>query len=166
MINSEDQRRSGEKANLAIQAMADNAQVAVAVAIGIFGILAIFITINALDSPLTMDTNLLIAAVVILSIAYWGIVILGLACYIFRRLFEGLMNEYTKTGYPEYENEIRQLAKHNTLTRLLIKVLWPNTASQVGVKYKGIWPISILYLMISFLLWFIIGVCPSLRIIF
>jgi hypothetical protein len=152
MINSEDQRRSGEKANLAIQAMADNAQVAVAVAIGIFGILAIFITINALDSPLTMDTNLLIAAVVILSIAYWGIVILGLTCYIFRRLFEGLMNEYTKTGYPEYENEIRQLARRNKLTNLLIKVLWPNTASQIGLKYKGIWPVSIVYIIISFLL--------------
>jgi uncharacterized membrane protein YdjX (TVP38/TMEM64 family) len=120
-----------------MQAMADNAQVAVAVAIGIFGILAIFITINGIDNLLTMDTNLLFAAVVILSIAYWGIIILGLACYIFRRLFEGLMNEYTKTGYPEYENEIRQIAKRNKLTNLL-KVLWPNTASRITNTSLGI----------------------------
>jgi len=113
-----------------------------------------------------MDTNLLIAEVIILSIAYWGIVILGLACYNFRRLFEGLMNEYIKTGYPEYENEVRQIAKRNKLTDLLIKVPWPNTASQVGVKYKGIWIISFVYIIISFFLWFIIGVYPSLRIIF
>ena len=132
MIDSDDQKkRNGEKANIAIQAMADNAQVTIAVAIGIFGILAIFITINGQSSSWTKDANLLPAAVVILSIAYWGIVILGLSSYIFRRLFEGLMNEYTKTGYPEYENEIRQIAKRNKLTHLLIKVLWPTTASQV-----------------------------------
>ena len=134
MIDSEDQKkRNGEKANIAIQAMADNAQVTIAVAIGIFGILAIFITIN--DQPITINgqpsswtknANLLPAAVIILSIAYWGIVILGLSCYIFRRLFEGLMNEYTKIGYPEYENEIRQIAKRNKLTHLLIKVTMAN----------------------------------------
>jgi hypothetical protein len=134
--------------------------VTIAVAIGFFGILTIFITING--QSWTNNTNVLNAAKIILSIAYWGIVILGLSCYIFRRLFEGLMNEYTKSGYPEYENEIREIAKRNKLTNLLIKILWPTPTTEARRKYKGIWIISIFYIVISFLLWFIIGFGPSL----
>jgi hypothetical protein len=101
-----------------------------------------------------------------LSIAYWAVVVLGLSCYIFRRLFEGLLDGYTKIGYPEYENEIRELAKRNKLTHSVVKALWPTNASKRGEKFRGIWIFSIVYIVISFFLWFLIGLYPSLRILF
>ena len=84
----------------AIQGVADMAQVTVAVAIGIFGILGIFVAITAtgghiIEDPYWWTTDLWkLREVVTLSVAYLGPVTLGLVCYVYRRLFEAMIDEY------------------------------------------------------------------------
>jgi hypothetical protein len=159
--SNEQKRKNSEKVNFAMQGMTDNAQVTIAVAVGIFGVLAIFVNITQ-SSVWTKDLITLTAALIILSIAYWALVVLGLSCYIFRRLFEGLLGGYTKIWYPEYESEIREIAKRNKLTHLVLKALWPEREE----KFRGIWVLSIFYIVISSSLWFFIVLYPSLRILF
>jgi len=43
---AEERKRLTEKINFAIQGMSENAQFSIAIAVGVFGILVIFVTIN------------------------------------------------------------------------------------------------------------------------
>jgi hypothetical protein len=82
--------------------MSDYAQFSVAIAVGIFGILAIFASINQYNnedfwkSALWMQKPSIIAIGIVLSIAYWALVLFGIQSYVSRRLFEGVTGNYLK----------------------------------------------------------------------
>jgi hypothetical protein len=53
---------------------------------------------------------------VVLSIAYWALVLFGMQSYVTRRLFEGVMGDYMKKMNEEwYYNDIKDIAKENKL---------------------------------------------------
>ena len=109
MDNNNDRERKKayhELINFAIQGMGENAQFSIAIAVGIFGILAIFATINNRDDEISQDPFLKNAlwtksiwiriVGIVLSIAYWALVLFGMQSYVTRLLYEGIMGDYRK----------------------------------------------------------------------
>lgn len=135
------------------------AQVAVAVAIGIFGILGIFVAIKAIgghiiEDPYWWTTDIWKLGTVI-TLAYLGLVTLGLVCYVFRRMYEATMDEYMDARYTKYQMDILGIGKTNRLNHIIMKL------GGWGVKksnYKGVWIISIAYLLITLSLLVFIGI--------
>jgi hypothetical protein len=109
--------------------MSDYAQFSVAIAVGIFGILAIFASINQYNnedfwkSTLWMQKPSIIAIGIVLSIAYWALVLFGIQSYVSRRLFEGVTGNYLKKSNQEwYFNGIKEIARENKPVNLLFKL--------------------------------------------
>jgi hypothetical protein len=130
--NDGHERKKGqyhEPINFATQGMSDYAQFSVAIAVGIFGILAIFASINQYNnedfwkSALWMQKPSIIAIGIVLSIAYWALVLFGIQSYVSRRLFEGVTGNYLKKSNQEwYFNGIKEIARENKLVNLLFKL--------------------------------------------
>ena len=109
MDNNNDRERKKayhEIINFAIQGMRENAQFAIAIAVGIFGILAIFVTLDThkcmtpqdifWKNALWTQPQWIWLTGIVLSIAYWALVLFGIQSYVGRRIFEGLMGDYLK----------------------------------------------------------------------
>ena len=102
MNNSHERKREyPEVINYSIQAMSESAQFSIAIAVGIFGILAIFVSLDT-HKGLTPEDGLTEKALwtqpkwiqtvgIVLSIAYWALVLFGIQSYLTRRLFEGVV---------------------------------------------------------------------------
>jgi hypothetical protein len=150
-----------ESINFATQQMSENAQFSIAIAVGIFGILAIFASINEhhnddfWKNALWIQKPSIIAIGVVLSIAYWALVLFGIQSYVSRRLFEGMTGNYLKKSYQEwYFNDIKEIARENKLANLLFKLWSSNHVSKE--RYKGMYKVLFLYLAIAFSLWLFI----------
>jgi hypothetical protein len=152
-----------ESINFAMQGMGENSQFTVAIAIGVFGILAIFTTIDDYDDKEAQEifgktalwTHLLSIQIIgiVLSIAYWALVLFGIQTYVSRRLFEGVMGDYLKRMNEEwYYNDIKEIAKENKLANLIFKKIWSSNHERRD-RYKGMYKVLILYIGIAFFLW-------------
>jgi hypothetical protein len=74
---------------------------------------------------------------IILSIAYWALVLFGIQTYVSRRLFEGVMGDYLKKMNEEgYYNGIKEIAKENKLANLIFKKIWSSNHVRKE-RYKG-----------------------------
>jgi hypothetical protein len=166
--NREHKKEYHEYINFAIQGMSENAQFSLAIAVGIFGILAIFVTINPPNDIKTQDPFLKNAlwtqhpwvwsTGIVLSIAYWALVLFGIQTYVSRRLFEGIMGDYLKKmNEKQYYNDIREIAKENKLANLMFKIIWSSNHERKD-RYKGMYKVVISYVGIAFLLWLFIGI--------
>ena len=155
-----------ELINFAIQGMGENAQFSIAIAVGIFGILAIFVSLDthnvkSLQDPLWSKAlwtqpQWIRSAGIVLSIAYWALVLFGMQSYVTRRLFEGVMGDYLKRMNEEwYYNDIKEIAKENKLANWMVKVIWASNHERKD-RYKGIYKVLFLYIGITFILWFFI----------
>ncbi len=166
--NNDGERKKAyhELINFAIQGMGENAQFSIAIAVGIFGILAIFATINNRDDEISQDPFLKNAlwtksiwiriVGIVLSIAYWALVLFWIQSYVTRRLFEGVMGDYLKKMNEEgYYNDIKEIAKENKLANWMFKVIWASNHERKD-RYKGMYKVLILYLGIAFSLWLVI----------
>jgi hypothetical protein len=139
-------------------------QITVAVAIGLFGILAIFVAIKAVsgiaifgDAWWWTKDFWKVGAFVSLSSAYLGLVALGLACYLWRRQLEAITDKYMDLGYMRYQKDLRQLANTNLLTRIIVRLGATGETAEKR-RYKGIWILSVSYLVISVSLLVFIGI--------
>jgi hypothetical protein len=152
-----------ELINFATQGMGENAQFLVAIAVGIFGILAIFATIDDYDDKEAQDifrktalwTHPLSIQIIgiVLSIAYWALVLFGIQSYVSRRLFEGIMGDYLKKMNEEwYYNDIKEIAKENKIANWIVKTIWSSNHEK-RERYKGMNKVLILYIGIAFFLW-------------
>jgi hypothetical protein len=80
-----------ESVNFATQQISENAQFSVVIAVGIFGILAVFATLNdhkvgfLENAPWTQSESIKFIGTVLL-IAYWALVLFGMQTYVTRRL--------------------------------------------------------------------------------
>ena len=91
---------------------------------------------------------------IVLSIAYWALVLFGMQSYVTRRLFEGVMGNYLKRMNEEwYYNDIKEIAKENKLANWMVKVIWASNHERKN-RYKGIYKVLFLYIGITFILWF------------
>ena len=157
-----------EPINLAIQGMSENAQFSIAIAVGIFGILGIFVMINPHDKDTTQDPfwknalwtkpQWIWITGIVLSIAYWALILFGIQSYIARRLFEGVMGKYLKKTNEEwYYDDIKEIAKENKLANLTFNIIWSSNYERKD-RYKGMYAVLIPYLVIAFFLWLFIGI--------
>jgi protein-S-isoprenylcysteine O-methyltransferase Ste14 len=90
--NNKHKKEYHELINFATQGMGENAQFSIAIAVGVFGILAIFVTINPHNDIKTQDPLLKNAlwtksgwirtAGIVLSIAYWALILFGIQSYV------------------------------------------------------------------------------------
>jgi hypothetical protein len=93
---------------------------------------------------------------IILSIAYWALVLFGIQSYVTRRLYEGIIGDYQKKLNEEwFDNDIREIAKENKLANWIVKNIWLIN-KKGNRRYKGIYLFLILYLGIAFSLWLVI----------
>ena len=105
----QNRRRNTEKINFATQGMSESTQFTIAVAVGIFGILALFLMINHHDKglELTWGNSVWtkgwwgIVYGTTLSVAYWALVLFGFQSYLTRRLFEALIGYYQKSTHED-----------------------------------------------------------------
>jgi hypothetical protein len=61
---------------------------------------------------------------IILSVAYWALVLFGFQSYLSRRLFEGLIGYYQKSTHEEWYEDIEKIAGENRLTDIMVKKIW------------------------------------------
>jgi hypothetical protein len=160
--NDERKKVYHELINFAKQGMSENAQFSVAIAVGIFGILAIFVSIQERDNEdfwknaLWMQTPGVLMIGIVLSIAYWALVLFGIQTYVSRRLYEGIMGDYLKKMNEEwYYNGIKEIAKENKIANLIVKTIWSSNHERKD-RYKGMNKVLILYIGIAFFLWLFI----------
>ena len=74
---------------------------------------------------------------IVLSIAYWALVLFGIQSYVSRRLFEGVMGDYLKKMNEEkYYNDIKEIAKENKLANWMFKDIWSSNHERKD-RYKG-----------------------------
>lgn len=93
-----------DKIQFSIQGGADMANVTIAVAVGLFGILSILVVLQTSDREthfgqlwwFMKDPWHLLPAFFVLTAAYFGISLLGFTCFVYRRQFEGLTAYYSK----------------------------------------------------------------------
>ena len=155
-----------ESINFAMQGMGENSQFTVAIAIGVFGILAIFVSLDTHKCMTTEDIfwkNALLTQPqwiwltdTVLSIAYWALVLFGIQSYVGRHIFEGLMGDYLrKKNEEEYFNDIGETAKENKLSNLIFKKIWSSNHEKKE-RYRGMNIVLSLYIGIAFFLWLFI----------
>ena len=160
--NNNNEHKNGqyhEFINFAIQGMGENAQFSLAIVVGVFGVLAIFASINDhqkpefLNNALWMQSQNIIVIGGVLSAAYWALILFGIQTYVSRRLFEGVMGDYLKKMNEEhYFNDIKEIAKENKLVNWMFKVIWSSNHVRKE-RYKGMYKVLSLYIGIAFLLW-------------
>ena len=155
-----------ESINFAMQGMGENSQFTVAIAIGVFGILAIFVSLDTHNSMTAKDSfwknalwtqpQWIWITGIILSVAYWTLVLFGVQTYVSRRLFEGVMGDYLKRMNEEwYYDDIEEIAKENKLANLIFKKIWSSNHEK-REKYRGMIIVLSLYIGIAFFLWLFI----------
>jgi hypothetical protein len=160
--DEQNRRKNTEKINFAIQGMAENAQFTIARAVGVFGILTLFVMINHHDMGQyqklkwgnSVWTKGLWTAIygTILSIAYWALILFRFNSYITRRLFEALAGYYQKTTHEEWHDDVKRIAGENKLTNVMVEKIWASNYNKES-RYKGIWFVIIPYFVITALLW-------------
>jgi hypothetical protein len=90
---------------------------------------------------------------IVLSIAYWALVLFGIQSYVNFRLFTGVMEDYMKKNNEErYFNDIKEIARENKLVNLLFNVIWSSNHNRKD-RYKGMNIVLSSYVEIAFLLW-------------
>jgi hypothetical protein len=164
--NDEHNKAYHESINFAMQGMGENSQFTVAIAIGVFGILSIFVSLDThknmtvedifWNNALWTQPQWIWITAIILSIAYWALVLFGIQTYISRRLFEGVMGNYLKKMNEEwYYNDIKEIAKENKLANLIFRKIWSSNHEK-RERYKGMNIVLSLYISIAFFLWLFI----------
>lgn len=166
-MGTSDEHKKKDKIDFAMQGSSENAQFSIAVAVGIFGILVMFATINNhstenqgdpfLKNALWTKSLWIQIAGIILSIAYWALVLFGAQSYVTRRIFETLMGDYIKNTHSNWYTDIMLIAKEKKLTDWMVRNIWSDNYTKKD-RYKGMYIVMSVYLSISFLLWIIIGI--------
>jgi hypothetical protein len=166
-MDTSDEQKKKEKINFAMQGSSENAQFSIAVAVGIFGILVMFVTINDhgnenqadpfFKNALWTKSSWIRTAGIILSIAYWALVLFGAQSYVTRRMFEALMGDYLRNTHNDWYTDITVIAEEKKLTSWMVRNIWSNNYRKKG-RYKGMYIVMGVYLGICFILWLIIGI--------
>jgi hypothetical protein len=139
------------------------ANVTIAVAVGIFGILSIFALLQTSGKETHlgqlwwyMKGTWKLAVLIVLSLAYWGVSLLGFTCFVYRRQCEALTAYYLDKQYPAYDVEWRNVAKKNFLTNFVNNRLnrplherMQNYERMQNWKYYRVWPDFIAFVVLA-----------------
>jgi hypothetical protein len=90
---------------------------------------------------------------IVLSIAYWLLILFGIQSYLTRRLFEGVVGYYQKKMNEElYYNDIKGIASENKVVSWMVKTIWASNYERKD-RYKGLYTVLFSYVIVAFLLW-------------
>jgi hypothetical protein len=118
-LNDNVKEHTRDKLNLASQSSSALSQLSVGVAIGLFGILAIYIGIDQVTEDQIHTGFILwpdmstweLASKIILGIAYFGLIALGASCIIGNK-FHGLLQEkYINEFFKDYIEDLKSNCK-------------------------------------------------------
>jgi hypothetical protein len=88
---------------------------------------------------------------IVLSIAYWALVLFGIQSYLARRLFEGIVGRYRKKMNKEsYYDDIRAIAKEKNYQ--LDGQDHRTSNYEKKNRYRGLHTVMVSFLVVSFLL--------------
>jgi hypothetical protein len=127
VIDSKERIR--DKMQFAIQGITDNSQIGIAIAVGIFGVLTLFVQINDKDTRSELDTNVYNLIRIALGITYWVLIAIGLGAHANHRMYSAILGNYIKNEYTDYQEDVRNVTKKNRFISWALKISWLNTTS-------------------------------------
>lgn len=117
--------RMNEKIQLAMQGIMDNSNFVIAIAVGLFGVLTLFVQLAVPEhepKSLPFSTSLLIW--ITLTVAYWALIVLGLVAHAYHRMNTAIIETYIKEHYRDYKEDMKSATKGNWIMTLVIKRFW------------------------------------------
>jgi hypothetical protein len=149
----ESTERTYEKMQFAIQGITDNSRFAIAIAVGIFGVLTLFTQVPRTYSE--QDEIFLFLARITLSVAYWVLILMGLVAHAHHRMYNALLENYIRRDYRVYEDDLKNIVKNNKFISFTVNFLWLNKTSEgINRDYNFI---TISFFIIAFMLFFFIA---------
>jgi hypothetical protein len=133
VIDSKERIR--DKMQFAIQGITDNSQIGIAIAVGIFGVLTLFVQINDKDTRSELDTNVYNLIRIALGITYWVLIAIGLGAHANHRMYSAILENYIKNEYTDYQEDVRNVTKKNRFISWALKISWLNTTPETINKY-------------------------------
>ena len=130
--------RIRDKMHFAIQGITDNSQIGIAIAVGIFGVLTLFVQISDKDIRCQLDTNVYNVSRIALAITYWALIAIGLGAHANHRMYSAVLENYIKNEYTDYQEDIRNVTKKNKFISWALKISWLNTTSETINKYYSV----------------------------
>ena len=124
--------RINEKIQLAMLVVMDNSNFAIAIVVGLFGVLTLFVQISEPEHgsrPFPISLVILIT----LTVAYWVLIVLGLVAHAYHRMNTAIIEPYIKEHYRDYKEDMKSATKGNWIMTLAIKAL---LARQTNRKSK------------------------------
>lgn len=142
--------RVKEKIQFAIQGVMDSSNFAIAIAVGIFGVLTLFIQIYDAESSMGQVASWM--ARITLSVAYWILILMGLVAHASNRMYNAAIENYIDNHYSDYKEDLQNAMKENRIMSWTINLLWFNkTTKRINRNYNFL---TILFLVISVFLYF------------
>jgi Ca2+/H+ antiporter len=146
VIDSKERIR--DKMNFATQGVMDNSNFSIAIAVGIFAVLTLFIQIT--EPQLKWDILTIWIARITLSVAYWVLILMGLVAHAHHRMYNAVLENYIRNDYVDYQEDLRNVAKKNRIISWTVNFLWLNkTSERINRDYSFV---TISFFVISFFL--------------
>ena len=144
-----------KKSSLQCKVVMDNSNFAIAIAVGIFGVLTLFVQIAQPDSFNPYDAKSLIIWIT-LTVAYWVLIVLGLVAHAHHRMNVAIIETYIKDHYREYKEDMKSATKGNWIMTFAIKRFWLDKSTEkVNKEYNFL---TVSFLVITFFLYLGIGI--------
>jgi hypothetical protein len=144
--------RIKEKMQLAQQGVMDNSNFAIAIAVGIFGVLTLFVQIAGHKPLFPIDLIIWIT----LTVSYWVLIVLGMVAHAHHRINVAIIETYIKGHYQQYKEDMKNATKGNWIMTLAIKRFWLDKPTEkVNKEYNFL---TISFLVIAFFLYLGIGI--------
>jgi hypothetical protein len=166
MAESDTEDKIGRKIGFASQNISDLSQLSLAVAIGLFGILAISVGIDQVlsENRHTSLINLDLmrwegSTKIILSVAYFGLFLVGAACIVWHKFFSMVQEKYIVEHYKDYLDDLKEVANVNRYLRLFTRSLTEKIGTEGWLKKGFKWTIILIlfpYSTITVALWVVI----------
>jgi hypothetical protein len=138
-------QNASEKIQFAIQGVKDSSNFAIAIAVGIFGVLTLFMQIHEEGSSASWIAR------ITLSVAYWILILMGLVAHASNRMYNAAIENYINNHYSDYKEDLRNAMKGNRIMSWTINLLWLNkTTERINTNYNIL---TISFLVISFFLY-------------
>lgn len=139
--------RVKEKIQFAIQGVMDSSNFAIAIAVGIFGVLTLFMQ----TSEANLDAIASWTARIALSVAYWVLILMGLVSHASNRMYNAVIEKYIENHYSDYKEDLQRAMRGNRIMSWTINLLWLNKSSKrINRDYNFL---TVSFLVISFFLY-------------
>ena len=86
-------------------------------------------------------------ACITLSVAYWVLITMGLVAHAHHRMYNAVIENYIRSDYPDYKEDLQRAIKGNRIMSMAITRLWlDKTTERINIDYTII---TVSFLVIS-----------------